>query len=491
MGSEGPTSSFVASRRVVLGGGAAPLEIVPAVVELQGATIAAVHRLAAGDRYAARLAEIAGGAGAALVDHGDHLVSPAFINPHTHLALGFLRGVDLRSACRDNLVEDVFFKIEGTLTPDDVQAFARMGAYESLLCGVGLVWDHYYYGQRVAAALADVGLAGVVAVTLQDLSGPGKDRWEAALEATAAIDDDAELRAQGIFSALGPHATDTVSAELFGRAVTVARARELPLHLHVAQSPEEYARCQERHQLSPVQWLDRIGMLAEAPSSALVHVIYASRSDLALVTGGTHRLVFCPYSQLVFGFPAAVGLWSELGLPWVVATDCSSNNDSMNVQKELRFVAGQRTVGASWSEPYRTFLEQGGEPGASASWQARRSLFENHAELAAPQALLDRVWAGPGAMHPGFVAGVIAPGALANFIVWDLSHPGLWPAIDPLHCLAMSDPLGAIWGLYVAGRPVGTVGDFAGSILRSAEYRAAYQEASRRLERVLAELGRS
>ncbi|MBW2454963.1 MAG: hypothetical protein JRI68_10645, partial [Deltaproteobacteria bacterium] len=75
-----------------------------------------------------------------------------------------------------------------------------------------------------------------------------------------------------------------------------------------------------------------------------------------------------------------------------------------------------------------------------------------------------------------------------NLLVWDLDHPALWPTINPLHCLAMSDPLGAIWALHVAGQPVGTAGDFAGSILRSAEYRAAHQEATARLDRVLAKL---
>ena len=30
----------------------------------------------------------------------------------------------------------------------DVKAFARMGAYESLLSGVGFVMEHYYHGGK-------------------------------------------------------------------------------------------------------------------------------------------------------------------------------------------------------------------------------------------------------------------------------------------------------------------------------------------------------
>jgi 5-methylthioadenosine/S-adenosylhomocysteine deaminase len=478
---------LVASRRVVVGGGATPYEIVPACLELREGAIAAVHRLSE-EGYRDRCPELAVQRSAMLVDYGDKLISPAFINAHTHLALGVLRGIDLRAIGRGNMVEDFFFEVEKLLSPADIRAFVRMGAYESMLQGVGLVWDHYYAGEQVAEGLHDVGLCGVVAPTLQDLAGPGKDSWEAELETTVRLAESERFARAGVFAAVGPHATDTVSESLFGRALTLSEEHGLPLHAHLAQSIEEYRRAHERHGVSPVRWLERIGALSRC-RGVWAHGIYASRADMALLDWRRHALVFCPYSQLVFGFPAAVDMWSEQGARWVVATDCASSNDSMNVQKELRMVAAQRSIGASWSPAYRRFVAGDELSDAEAAWASRSAAYDAHASFGDPKQLLDRVWAIPGELHPAFTAGVIAEGALANLVVWDTEHPSMWPAFDPLHVLCMADTAGAIHAMYVAGQQQGTDGAFAASIAASDTFRAAQVEARARLERIADKLG--
>jgi len=238
---------------------------------------------------------------------------------------------------------------------------------------------------------------------------------------------------------------------------------------------------------TPISWLKHVGVLDRAPATALAHCIYASRSDLAELAGGRHRLVWCPYSALVFGFPARPGVWSELDIEWVVATDCASNNDTMNVQQELRLVAAQRTVGVSWSPSYEALLDEQDDvvERGRVAWRQRAELFDDHEALSAPDAMLRRVWSAPGAMHPGFRAGVLAVGALANMLVWDLDHPAVWPAIDPLHCLTMSDATAALWAMFVAGRRVGTDGDFHASLRRSPAYADARREANARLAEIL------
>lgn len=471
----------LASRRVVLGptsggGLASSLRVAPAAVVVEGSTILEVRELRDGEPLVAREGE-------RLHDLGDKLLAPAFVNAHTHLALGFLRGLDMRAVARGNMVEQFFFEVERRASPEDVRAFTRVGAYDCLLAGVGLVWEHYYAAEQVAEGLVDVGLAGVVAPTLQDLSGPGKDAWEAQLDASAAIDDSTRLRERGIYSALGPHATDTVSEGLFQRALVLAEQRGLPLHAHLAQSIEEYRRAQARHGLTPTGWLERIGVLERSPWSVFAHALYVDREDLGRLARTRASTVFCPYSQLVFGFPAPSGEWSRAGVRWGLATDCASNNDTMNVQKELRFVAGQRTVGTTWSDEYARFL--GGESAAAEEvWRRRSELCARHEGDAAPEALLARVWSEPGSWHPKVRAGVIASGALANLVAYDLEHPALWPAHGPLQGLAMSDASSAIWGMWVAGRPIGTPGAFHESILRSPELREARREATERLARL-------
>ena len=155
----------------------------------------------------------------------------------------------------------------------------------------------------------------------------------------------------------------------------------------------------------------------------------------------------------------------------------------MNVQKELRFAAGQGTIGATWCAEQDQLYASGGAAAVQALWQRRKGLHASFEAESCAQRLLHRVWAGPGQIHPKLRAGVLEQGALASYVVWNLDHPALWPAHDPLHALALSDPCAAIWAMVVAGRPVGCAGDFHGSILRSEQYVAARKEAVARLAR--------
>ena len=383
------------------------------------------------------------------------------------------------------MVREFYFGIERNLEPGDVAAFTRMGAYECLLSGVGLVWDHYYHAEAVAEALVDTGLAGVVAPTLQDLSGPGV-QWRAAqLRATESIARSKELAGRGIVAAVGPHATDTVSEELWRECCDLARSLDLPLHAHLAQSLEEHSFSIERRGEPPARWLASSGVLDGVRGAAFAHAIYVSEPELAMLDARRDLLVFCPCSAHVFGFPADPVVWDEAGLRWAIATDCTPSNDSMNVQKELRHVAGLRTAGATWSREYRDFLRSGGEAGARDAWRERTRLFERAEALARPESLLSRVWSVPGELHRGLRAGVLETGALANLVVWNADHPVMWPE-GGLATLAMGDTTAAIHAMFVAGHEVGEAGDLHRSLIDSDAYRGAIVDATRRRERLLA-----
>lgn len=423
-------------------------------------------------------------------DLGDALLTPAFVNAHTHLAMCCFRGLSVEDSTADNVVEDLFFAIESNLTHEDITAFARIGAYESLLCGVGVVWEHYYGGIAIAEAIAETGLCAVVAPTLQDIDGPGAGALDQQLDATLALHGDS-WASRGIWSALGPHATDTVSDALFEQVRALSRQHDLPVHAHVAQSIEEYQRSIATHAVSPFERLDKLGMLgADGPDSfLLIHAIFGSSADIGLLDPTRHTLGFCPYSQLIFGFPADVATWQAHDIPWFVATDAAASNDSMNVQKELRYVAGLRAHASSNSSEYKNFIEHSGLDHAESSASRRRQLFEDRARFADESFLLDRVWGIPGALHPSFTAGVIAQGALANLIVWDTDAPSMWPGLRPARSIAMADTTGAIQNVMLRGSWVGETGDYHRSITQSDAYRDARTEASARLRALLDRIG--
>lgn len=451
----------------------------PALIHVTGAYISRIESLEGAEYDRSRTAQVP-----RLIDLHDHLLTPAFVNAHTHLALAFLRGVGAENA-HPNLVEDLFFRYESKLTREDVRAFARMGAYECLLSGVGFVWDHYYGDTATAEAMLEVGLTGVVAPTLQDLAGPDKAGAELAIEATLGIARSLQYRERGVYAALGPHATDTVSPALLSRVAELAENHGLPVHMHVAQSYEELARVKEREGCSPVELLERTGLLGRAPSLVLAHGLFASRQDIARLTPGRHTLVHCPSSQLEFGFPGPVTMWSELGASWVIATDCAASNDSMNLQKELRMARGAATSAVTGSGAYDRFLETGDIGDAEAVVRARSERRDAFLPHVSSERLYARVTSQAGRLHQGVRTGVIAEGALASFIAWNTDHPSFWPEQDLVRNLTLGDTTDAMHAMFVAGKRIGRIGDVGRNVMDSDDYREARLEATERLTHLL------
>jgi len=465
--------SKIASRKVLLRNSKGQYEVFPAIIEIDNAYIKKVTLLEE-THYLQKIStekELCVQNKVPFKDYGERLISPSFINAHTHIPMNFFKPILEMEKKAKNLVEDVFFKSEKIIKNEDIYAFAKIGAYENLLNGCGLIWDHYYAGLDIAKACHEVGLAAVVAPTIQDIFGPGAHRSEEAFEDTHTIQNHAEFKKKGVFAALGPHATDTVSSTLWERIREHSVSWNLPVHVHVAQHPMEAARIKEREGCSPIEYLQRLGILGDTPHNVLVHCIHTSAKDLRLIPKHTNTLIFCPFSQIIFDRPADITLWQAASKEWAVATDTVASNDSMNVQKELRFCASFPNLKKAFHKKESTLTSP-----------LQDGIFFDS------DFLLDKVFYTPGKMHPQFKAGVIEEKALANFIVWDINHPSFWPPFRLQRSLCMGDTTGAIYNMCVAGNWLGTDGNFYNNILQSKEYQESIKEANKRLQYLLQRL---
>ncbi len=413
----------------------------------------------------------------------NQMLTPAFVNAHTHLAMSFFRAIDSATAASGNMITDLFFKLESHMTAEDVRAFTRMGAYECLFFGVGTVWDHYYHGEAIAQGLSDVGLTGVVAPTLQDLEGPGKDSWEREWAATENIHRSQALAARGIVAAWGPHATDTVSSRLWTKIHEAASQTQLPIHAHLAQTREEFLKHMSRENLSPVKFLARLGIFEGTYQKVFAHGVYLRDEDLQILAKQSQQtLIFCPFSQMVFDFPANVTEWQKYRIPWAVATDTVASNDSMNVQKELRYVSGFPLQGLSFSKNYSDFRTK--HNSLAELTLERQAQWQTYPEFRDPAFLLSKVWQVPGQIHPQLKVGVINANAFANLIIWDLASPVFWPARN-LRALGFSDVAPAIVNMMLGGQWVSSDGTYTQTLCASPAYKAALAEGNRRVELLL------
>lgn len=412
--------------------------------------------------------------------YSHQLITPAFINAHTHCAMSFFRSIPTFKKTKANMIEDIFFHLEKHLLPDDVEIFTLFGALENIQNGVGLVWDHYYHPIAMANAFKQAKLMAVMAPTLQDLFGPGVQNCQKFLEQLQNLKEDPL-----IYKALGPHATDTVSVELWKQIIDISIKDNMPIHFHLAQTYKEFSRIKELHQMTPMELLIQKTRIKESPQLVGVHGTYLSQGDLKLMaTLKNMAMVQCPQSASVFAFPAHSLNWSKYKIPYALGTDCVASNDSMNIQKEMRAWSAMHLSSVSYSKKYKTFFQDATLENAHDLEKYKTKIWSHYKKDSAPATLLSRVWDIPGHFHPHFKCGKIEKGYQANFAFWDTRDASFWPQVN-LKTLTYGDTIGALTGLMIGGNVVLSEKMPASVIREGKEYKEYQKIGNARLQSLL------
>jgi len=215
------------------------------------------------------------------------VVTPGFVNVHTHAVLSMLRGV----------AEDMGFAPAYTMgvphghdvRPEEAYALAQLGGLEALLFGSTLINDSFTHQEIALAAMQETGIRawGCGRIHDVDFSRVHLGYWDydtaigsRTLDlATALIErfHDPQTLLTGVV--LAPHAPDTCSPALLRRVRELRDATGLRVNIHVAQSRIEVKLVRERDGMSPVELLDDVGLLDERLIAA--HCIHLTDQDIA------------------------------------------------------------------------------------------------------------------------------------------------------------------------------------------------------------------
>lgn len=272
-------------------------------------------------------------AGDEIVDGTGCAAIPGLVNGHTHTAMTLFRGYGDDLPLMEWL-ESWIWPAERHLTEDDVYWGARLAMAEMLRSGTTHLVDMYWHPEAVARAAVDSGIRATVAGVFFDGGDPdaGRPQRPALLDALDAL---AEAGPR-IRPAVGPHAVYTVSGESLGWLAEVAGERDIPVHIHLAETQQEVTDCLAAHGLTPAAWLDRQGALGSRTVAA--HGCWLDDADLALVAERSATVVTNPVSNMklatgrTFPYPAAVAAGVQVGL----GTDGASSNNGLDLLGDLK-----------------------------------------------------------------------------------------------------------------------------------------------------------
>jgi len=137
---------------------------------------------------------------------------------------------------------------------------------------------------------------------------------------------------------IGPHAAYTVPLDILGRAGELARAHDMMLHIHVAETEDEAAELEAEHGLSVPRLLAEHGVLGGRVLAA--HCVWLDDADLDVWAAHDVAVAHCPQSnaKLAAGI-APLRAMLDRGIRVGLGTDGPASNNNLDLWEEIRLAA--------------------------------------------------------------------------------------------------------------------------------------------------------
>lgn len=283
------------------------------------------------------------------IDCSGNLVVPGFINTHTHLFQGLLKGLgDDRSLYR--WLREVTVPAGTALTEEDCEAAAALGAVEAIRSGATTIVDFMYAHPRpflMDAVIRGLEPSGVRAVVARGFVTHGRDHGVPPAFVERA--DEALADAERLRSAhRGPNSRITVGVapcllwmvdEAGLRATReFAAATGSLITYHLAETSFEVEQAQQLHGMREVEFLERIGFLG--PDLLAVHCTKLDTGDIQRLKAFDVRVSHNPVSNMYLASGVApIVEMDRLGLTIGLATDGPASNNNQNMLQVLKFAA--------------------------------------------------------------------------------------------------------------------------------------------------------
>lgn len=274
---------------------------------------------------------------AATIDATGRIVMPGLINAHGHAAMTLLRGVADDKALMDWL-QNYIFPAEAKLVDEPfVRAGTRLALLEMLLGGTTTYVDMYYFEYAVADETAKAGMRGIIGQAMLDFPAPDFKTWDASVAGTEKFLKEWKDHPL-VTPAVAPHATYTVSPEHLQICAKLAADYHVPIIIHVSETKSELATIQDRYQATPIEHLDRLGILK--PNLIAKHVVWATDAELLTLKKHGVGVVHNPQSNMKLASGIApVPRMLELKIPVALGTDGASSNNDLDMWGEIDTVA--------------------------------------------------------------------------------------------------------------------------------------------------------
>ncbi|ANU46496.1 amidohydrolase [Enterocloster clostridioformis] len=357
--------------------------------------------------------------GISIIDAGHGIVMPGMVNTHCHMGMIPFRG--LGDDCKDRLRVFLLPMESRAMDRELASLSSRYAICELLLSGVTTVMDMYYFEDAVAEVMDQMGIRGIAGQTVMEEAScdAGTPREAIALGEGLIKRYRNHPRIKGC---IAPHGTTTCSSSTLQEIHQVNHRYGVPFTLHVAEMDYEMSYLKEQYGCTPIEYLDRLGVLDSHTLSA--HSIRLTEQDISLMAKSGSSVAHCIGSNTKAAKGVApVSSMLEQGLAVGLGTDGPASGNTLDLFTQMRFCANFHK----------------NETGNRGVFPAKDIVS------------MATIW-GAGALGLDKITGSLEPGKEADLVVVETDSPNMFPVYDPYSALVYSARADNVRDVFVAGR---------------------------------------
>ena len=261
---------------------------------------------------------------AVVVECSGKTAVPGFINMHTHAGMAMMRGVGEDISFHTWL--DRIWEVEKNLSDEYVYHATKVACLEMVKTGTTTFNDQYWFMPMAYKAAIELGIRPSLSYVILDRNDPEESERQK-VQCQQMYEWAVKWGNEALFM-ISIHAIYSVREEMIVWAADFARSHGLKIHVHVSETRKEVEDCLAQHGMSPVEYLDKLGILG--PDVIAAHTLWLSDKDVEILG---RRGVTCVHNvnsnlKLASGYKFMYNELRDAGANICLGTDgCASSNN--------------------------------------------------------------------------------------------------------------------------------------------------------------------
>lgn len=272
-----------------------------------------------------------------VIDGKNKFVMPGLVNTHTHAAMTMFRGFADDIPLKEWLYEYIFPIEQVFLNSDNVKIGTELAVAEMFRSGTTTFNDMYYFVDEIAEVVDKTGVRAVLSKGLIDFPVPNNPTPDEGIE--KALDLISKWNAhQRVIIAIAAHSTYTCSSDLIIKTKKIADENNIPFNIHVAETGEEFTIIKEDRGMSPVKYLNDLGVLSDNTIAA--HCVHLTPEDIKIIAEKGVGVAHNPQCNMkivsgIAPIPDLMKAGAKIGF----GTDGTASNNDLDLFDEMRSAA--------------------------------------------------------------------------------------------------------------------------------------------------------